>query len=46
MPKPDQMHALQVQHDLLNKKEREALATALMSATVDGHAGLTASCSR
>jgi len=41
MPKPDQMHALQVQHDLLNKKEREALATALMSATVDGHAGLT-----
>lgn len=41
MPKPDQMHALQVQHELLNKTEREALATALMSATVDGHAGLT-----
>lgn len=41
MPKADQLHALEIQHNLLSTKEREALGTAIASATVDGHAGLS-----
>ena len=39
MPKDD--HAIEVQHNLLSDAEREALGTALMQATVQGHAGLS-----
>lgn len=37
--KPD--HALQVQHDLIDADVRDALAEALMNATVEGHRGFT-----
>jgi len=41
MPSEPQLHALEIQHNLVPEPVREALAQAIMNATVTGHSGVT-----
>jgi hypothetical protein len=37
----ERLNPLEIQHNLLSADEREALASAILNATVEGHAGFT-----